>query len=77
MDYTIEKNRNLQNFGEITYGTLFLDEDNIPYIKIHEVTRIYEYNYVFNSIRLSTGAEVKFNEYETVKIPNYELKIST
>lgn len=76
MNYTIETNRNLQNFGEITYGTLFLDEDNIPYIKTPEITRDCDYGYVYNSICLATGEGRNFHEDKKVNVPNdYELKI--
>lgn len=78
MNFTIETNRNLKSFGWITYGTLFLDEEGIPYIRVVEFTRDCDCGYVYNSICLSTGEGRKFNENETVNIPSgYELKIFT
>lgn len=76
MNYTIETNRNFKSFNQVAYGTLFLDEDGIPYIKVPEFTRNCDYGHVYNSICLATGEGGKFNENETVEMPNdYELKI--
>ena len=75
MNFTIEK-RNLQDFYGIPYGTLFLDERNVPYIKIPEVAHC-EYGYVYNSICLATGEGENFREDKKVNVPNdYKLKIS-
>lgn len=80
MNYIIEKNRNLQDFGKITCGTLFLDEDNIPYIKTFDFSNNYgcdcDYIYIYNSICLATGGGRNFQEDKKVNVPNdYELKI--
>lgn len=77
MNFTIGKNRNLQDFGQIPCGTLFLNEENVPYIKISEVTDS-RCNYIYNSICLTFGGGEFLPENKKVNIPNdYELKILT
>lgn len=76
MNYSIKTNTHLRNFRGVEYGEIFLDKDNMPYIKTPDFCvdiGAYIYN---NSICLATGEGKGFNESDMVLIPTeHELKI--
>lgn len=76
MKYTMKLNKNMHEFGQLSIGELFLDEDYAPHIKICDVTNHVYGDILYNSIRLSTGDTWHFPADEMVLVPSdYELKI--
>lgn len=74
MQYKIQSDENLKEFGEIDIGELFIYGD-IPFIKIPEVWGEYSNN-IYNCVRLDEGGMYHYYSYEHVKRPkNYELQI--
>ena len=76
MNFTVKENSNIQPFGKLSVGDLFLSKDKEPCIKIVDVSDDC-YGDVYNCITLGTGNGWKFREDEEVIVPSsYELKIS-
>lgn len=76
MNFTVKENNNVQPFGKLSVGDLFLSKDKEPYIKTVDVSDDYCGD-VYNCIGLGTGYGWKFREDEKVIVPSsYELKIS-
>lgn len=75
MNYTITNNESLEEFSEINIGELFINE-GIPFIKVPEIRDEYDYENIYNCVRLDNGTMGHCSGYQVVKQPkNYELKI--